>query len=95
MLFIIQLPGEPKLNIGKYCTHNVITIDKDGNIIEAARLMREHHVGCLVVVSTDNDGERPVGILTDRDIVVEVLGEEVSLDSVTVEDVMTRARRAT
>ena len=51
--------------------------------------MREHHVGCLVIVS-DDDEDLPVGIVTDRDLVVEVLSLEVSPDSVSVKDVMTR-----
>lgn len=79
------------MNIGKYCTRNVITADIDSNIIEAAKVMRQHHVGSLVVVSRDNDGARPVGIVTDRDLVIEVLAEEVPVDSVTIEDVMTRS----
>ena len=53
--------------------------------------MRKHHIGCVVVVSRNNDGVRPVGIITDRDIVVEVLAKDVPLDSITVEDVMSRA----
>lgn len=79
------------MNIGKYCTRNIITADKETSIVEAAKLMRQHHVGSLVVVSRDTDGDRPIGILTDRDIVVEVLAEEVAVDSVTIEDVMTRS----
>lgn len=79
------------MNIGKYCTRNVITARKESSIPEAARLMREHHVGSLVVVNRDEDGDRPLGILTDRDIVVEVIGEEIPLESVSVQDVMTRS----
>jgi len=79
------------LNIGKYCTRNVITTDLDSSVIEAAKLMRKYHVGSLVVVSRDADGLRPIGILTDRDIVIEVLAEEVTMESVTVEDIMTRS----
>lgn len=58
--------------------------------MEAAKLMREHHVGCLIVVSKDDDGVRPIGIVTDRDIVIEVLAEEVPMDTVTLGDVMSR-----
>lgn len=79
------------MNIGKYCIRDVITADKGTNLLEAAKLMRQHHVGSLVIISRDSDGGRPIGILTDRDIVIEVLAEEVPLDSVSVEDVMTRS----
>ena len=75
------------MNIGKYCTRNVITAHKENSIMEAADLMRRHHIGVLVIV----DGNRPTGILTDRDIVMEVIAEEIPLDSVAIEDVMTRS----
>jgi len=57
--------------------------------VEAARLMREHHVGCLIVIDETAGHIRPVGILTDRDIVIEVLAKEVSPTEVTVGDTMT------
>ena len=79
------------MNIGKYCTRNVITADKDSNVIEASKLMRKYHVGSLIVVSNDSDGLRPVGILTDRDIVIEILAEEVPIESVSVRDIMSRS----
>ena len=76
--------------IGKYCTRDVITADKDTGIVEAAKLMRRHHVGSLVIISRDGNGGKPIGILTDRDIVMEVLAEDVAVDSVAIEDIMTR-----
>lgn len=79
------------MNIGKYCTRNVITATTDMGIVEASKLMRKYHVGSLVVVSQNTDGSIPVGIITDRDIMIEVIAEEVPIDSVTIEDVMTRS----
>jgi predicted transcriptional regulator len=79
------------MKIGKVCNREVIVTDKGSNVLEAAKLMRQHHVGSLLVISRDSDGNRPVGIITDRDIVVEVLAEEVSLDKVAVEDLMTKS----
>ena len=78
------------MHIGKYCTRKVITANKETGIVEAAKLMRQHHVGSLVIVSRGSNGDKPIGILTDRDIVVEVLAEEVAVDSVAIEDIMTR-----
>ncbi len=58
--------------IGEYCNRKVVSTDRDRSIREAAKLMRNHHVGDLVVVES-YEGERiPVGILTDRDLVMEV-----------------------
>jgi CBS domain-containing protein len=77
------------MTVGEFCTREVIIIRKDGTVIEAARLMRDHHVGDLVVVE-EREGQRiPIGILTDRDIVVEVVAKEANyLPSLVVGDVM-------
>lgn len=76
------------MNVGEICNREVIIINQDGSIQEAIALMREHHVGDVVVVE-ERDGERyPVGILTDRDIVVEILAEGVDMDAVAIKDVM-------
>ncbi|MDH3450907.1 MAG: CBS domain-containing protein, partial [Gammaproteobacteria bacterium] len=53
-----------------------------------AALMREHHVGDLVVVEEQADGKRPVGIVTDRDLVLEVLAAQVDMQTVTAGDIM-------
>jgi CBS domain-containing protein len=53
--------------------------------------MRDKHVGSLIVVESRDNRLEPVGILTDRDIVIEVLAENVDPDAVTVGDVMTTA----
>ena len=52
--------------------------------------MRQHHVGTLVVVEREGALNRPLGIVTDRDLVIEVLAQGVAVDSVTVNDVMSR-----
>ena len=79
------------MKIGKVCNREVIVTGKGSNVLEAAKLMRQHHVGSLLVISRDSDGNRPVGIITDRDIVVEVLAEEVPLNKIAVEDLMTKS----
>jgi CBS domain-containing protein len=50
--------------------------------------MRTHHVGDVVVVDQEGGEPIPRGILTDRDIVLEILAEDVDLDTVNVGDVM-------
>jgi CBS domain-containing protein len=76
------------MTVGEICNREVIIIDQDGPIQEAIRLMREHHVGDVVVVEQRGGERYPVGILTDRDIVVEILAEGVDLDAVAIKDVM-------
>jgi CBS domain-containing protein len=56
------------------CTLDVVCCIGQTTALEAARLMRHKHVGDLVVVN-DLEGERtPLGVVTDRDLVLEVLG---------------------
>jgi CBS-domain-containing membrane protein len=73
---------------GEVCNREVIVVARNTSIVDAARLMRVHHVGDLVVVE-DRAGERtPVGIVTDRDIVVEVIAQSVPLDALVAGDIM-------
>jgi len=76
------------MNAGEICQRNVVTIAKRGSLKDAAELMREHHVGDVVVVDDVGGREVPVGILTDRDIVVELVAKGLRLDEVDVGDVM-------
>lgn len=76
------------MSIGEICNREVIVIEKEGSISEVVRLMRDHHVGDVVVVETRNGLRYPVGILTDRDIVVEILAKNIGLDDVGIVDVM-------
>lgn len=62
-----------------------VTAAAEESIREAARRMDSHGVGCLVVVDAE---ERPVGMLTDRDIVVRVLRRRRDPDATRVGDVM-------
>lgn len=68
----------------------VICINADASLSEAASLMREHHIGDLVVVETKDDVERPVGMITDRDILIETLPMNVNPDKLYVSDIMSR-----
>ncbi len=72
------------------CNPNVATIGRSRGVAEAAALMRDQHVGNLIVVEPRGGALVPVGILTDRDIVVGVIAKGVSPDAVTVGDAMTR-----
>ena len=76
------------MSAGEYCNREVIIIEQTVSITEAATLMRRHHVGDLVVIAKDGEKNRPVGIITDRDIVVEVVAQKVDPDSLTVKDIM-------
>ena len=59
------------MNIADICTRRLVTADKDTSLQQAAALMREQHVGTLVVVAEGPEGVHAVGIVTDRDVVIE------------------------
>ncbi len=69
------------------CKRDVVVAHRHTTLADAAKLMRARHVGCIVVVEK-NDASKPVGILTDRDIVVEVVAAELDPRSVTVGEIM-------
>ena len=75
--------------IGDYCRRDVAFTARETTIAAAARMMRQAHVGSLVVVEQMNGGRRvPVGIVTDRDIVVEVTATGLDPGVITVGDIM-------
>ena len=78
------------MTINLICNHNVATAAANDGIVDAAARMREEHVGNLIVVERRGSSVVPIGILTDRDIVVGVVAKRVSPDTLTVGDAMTR-----
>jgi len=79
------------MKIGEVCTREVTFTYENERVDKAATLMREHHVGALIVVARDDPrGLVPVGIVTDRDIVLEVLAGGLDYRTVSVGEIMTR-----
>jgi CBS domain-containing protein len=79
------------MNAGSVCKRGVITVAPTDDLIAAAHVMREKHVGFLIVSEGfPGRSRRVVGVLTDRDIVVAVLAQEVDARALKVGDVMTR-----
>jgi CBS domain-containing protein len=76
------------LTAADLCTRTAVTGSRTMGVSEAARLMREQHVGCLIVVDETTDGLVPVGVLTDRDIVTAIVAEDLDPRTLRVEDVM-------
>ncbi|HEY1892201.1 MAG TPA: CBS domain-containing protein [Steroidobacteraceae bacterium] len=74
------------MNAGSVCKRGVVTVKPSDDLIAAAHAMREKHVGYLIV----SERARVIGVLTDRDIVVAVLAQEVDARTLKVGDVMTR-----
>lgn len=79
------------MNVGDLCQRTVVTIGVDDDLLQAARLMREKHVGYLIVIEPPSPAAdaKPVGVLTDRDIVVSVVACAADPATLRVGDVMT------
>jgi CBS domain-containing protein len=76
------------MSVGQICNRDTVIVRKEESVVDAAKLMREFHVGSVVVVEDTEGGVKPVGILTDRDLVVEILAAELDPNAVAVGDVM-------
>lgn len=76
------------MSVGEVCNREVVVVKQEADAGDAARLMREFHVGDLVVVEHRGKMSVPIGIITDRDLVIEVLAQGVDVSSVSVGDLM-------
>ncbi len=74
--------------IGEFCNREVVFATRKTSIIEAAQLMRRYHVGDLVVVDEAGGKRVPVGMVTDRDIVIEIIAKSLPVADFTVGDIM-------
>jgi CBS domain-containing protein len=81
-----ELGLRPRMLVKDVMTSPVVTIDEDGIVHEAAKLMDKNDVGCIVV--TDKKG-RPVGIITERDLITRVLSKNVLASKAKAKKVMT------
>ncbi len=66
---------------------DLITVGEAATLLAAARLLREHNIGVLLVTGS---GGKPVGILSERDIVRRFASEGAACEEMAVADVMTR-----
>jgi CBS domain-containing protein len=78
------------MKLKELCELDVVCCTRELTIVAASRLMRERHAGDLVVVEDLDEEREPVGIITDRDIVVEVLARDKDPRTITVGEVMSK-----
>ena len=69
-----------------FATAPVVVVDVETSALTAAQLMRKNHVGALVVV--DAEKNKPIGILTDRDLVLALMAEGLDPAVFTAGDIM-------
>lgn len=74
--------------ISECCNIVVVCCEADTHIPDVAALMRKHHVGDVIVVEDADVKRVPIGIVTDRDIVIETVALDVDADAFTAGDLM-------
>lgn len=68
----------------------VVTVEPEATLARCARLMHDEHVGSVIVVDREHKEFRPIGIVTDRDIVLEAVAQSLDPATLTAGDVMVR-----
>src|SRR5687767_13445449 len=76
------------MGVGEICSREVVFARRNESVAQAARLMREHHVGSVVVADERNGRRYPVGVVTDRDIAVGVVALGLDPEKRNVESAM-------
>jgi CBS domain-containing protein len=77
------------MTVGEVCNREVVVAHPHASIVDAARLMKTHHVGDVIVVEEGASRRVPVGILTDRDVALAVVDRFTRLAYLRVHEIMT------
>ena len=76
------------MTVGQICNRVVVFAFRNTPLPDAAKLMRENHIGSLVIVDESDRGRIPVGMLTDRDIAIAVVAQALDPRTLTAGEVM-------
>jgi CBS domain-containing protein len=84
------LTSPEAISVFSIMTRDVKTEKEDQNVLTACRIMCENNIGCIVVVKSDNNNTKPVGIITERDIVRMLGSLKPSLLHIPLRDIMSK-----
>lgn len=76
------------MNVGEVCSRKVISVEQRATLYDVASLMREHHIGSIIVVDKSDGQRMPLGLITDRDIVIEVIANQVEPSVLMAKDIV-------
>ncbi|MBI5679697.1 MAG: CBS domain-containing protein [Methanobacterium sp.] len=77
---------DPNVTVNDAMTTNVITVSPQSSVADAAYLMAQKEVGCLIVKQND----KPEGIITESDIINKVVANDIKASAIKIDDVMTK-----
>lgn len=83
-----RLATHVHMPISDFCSGEIVTIHAEASVRAAAEVMRQNRVGCLAVLEGDAAGQRPIGMVTDRDIVLKAVAENQALETTSVRAIM-------
>ncbi|KTD54382.1 CBS domain protein [Legionella sainthelensi] len=75
--------------VGEYCNRDVVVINCNESVKNAAELMRQYHIGDLVLLEEQKNKKAPIGIVTDCDLVIEVMAAGIAPESLLIKDIIT------
>jgi len=78
----------PSTTVRDVANRQVVTVAPETTLAQCARTMRDQHVGSVVVIRGDHPESRPIGIVTDRDIVLEAVAPSLDPSAITAGEVM-------
>src|SRR4051812_14819652 len=76
-------------SVEQFCEKNVVSLEPDATVLEAAKLMAENHIGDIVVIDGEVGKSVPIGIVTDRDIVIKAIARNASPETMKLSELMT------
>jgi CBS domain-containing protein len=79
------------MNVGEFCNRTVIVAEAQDTVADVAMLMRDHHVGSVVIVAGRTEPRTPVGIITDRDVTVCVVAEGLDASQTRAAEIISSA----
>ncbi len=76
------------MSIKALCSRDLVAVGRDDTVSKAAQLMRQNHIGDVLVVEKKHNAILPIGIVTDRDVVIEIVAPGLDPHVITVGDIM-------
>ena len=76
------------MNLTEFCSCDIVTIKQTATISEAAEMMKLRNVGSLVVTGDGSQASKPIGIVTDRDIVIKAVASNLDTRAIKVKAIV-------